>query len=77
MQVFSRCLTVKSALKKKIKNPNNKNSPTNSLKLKYRIISNQVQYGSKKFLGKSVCESLIGSEVALAKCFVPVRWRSK
>lgn len=73
MQVFSRCLIVKSALKNLKKTPNNKNPPTNSLKLKYRIISNQVQYGSKKFIGKSLCESLMGSEVALAKCFVPVR----
>lgn len=71
MQVFSRCLTVKSALKKK-KQLTNKN-PTISLKLKYRIISNQVQYGSKEFLGKNLCESLIPSEVAFTKCFMPVR----
>lgn len=63
--------------KKNEKDPNNKKPPTNSLKLKYRIISNQVQYGSKKFLGKSLCESSIGSEVALAKRFAPAREGNK
>lgn len=62
MQVFSRCLIVKSAFKKGKENkqppPTNKN-PTNSLKIKYRIISNQVQYGSKEFLGKKLCGSLL------------------
>lgn len=39
-------------------NPTNK-TPANSLKIKYRIISNQVQYGSKEFLGKNLYESLL------------------
>lgn len=85
MQVFSRCLAVKSALKKTPKtkqkqkkpNPNNQQptikKSTNSLKLKYRIMPSQVRYGSGELLGKNLCESSMRSEVAFAKRSVPVR----
>lgn len=63
--------------KNKKTNPNNQQptikKPTNSLKLKYRIIPSQVQYGSGELLGKNLCESSMRSEVAFAKRLVPVR----